>query len=60
MPPVWARDEPHEDLHGEPRVADALHVEEGLVRARLVLVQRPRPAVVRGLERAKAKTIVLQ
>ncbi len=49
MPPVWTRDEPHDDFNGEPRVADAFHVEEGLVRVRLILVQRPRPRIVGSL-----------
>ena len=46
MPPVWTGDEPGDDLDREPGVADALHVEEGLVRVGLVLVKRPRPRVV--------------
>ncbi len=50
MPPVGAGGEPHEYLDGEPGVADALDVEEGLVRARLVLVKRPGPGVVGGLD----------
>ena len=32
---------PYEELYGEPRVADALHEEEGVVRVGAVLVQRP-------------------
>ena len=47
MPPIWARQEAHEDLNGEPGIADAFHIEERLVRIGLVLVQRPRPRVVR-------------
>ena len=32
---------PNEELEGEPGVAHALHIEEGVVRVRPVLVQRP-------------------
>ena len=41
------RHEPHHDLEREPRVADALDVEEGDVRVRLRLVQHPRRRVGR-------------
>ena len=39
---VRTGDEAHQDLDREPRVADGLDVEEGLVGVRLRLVQRPR------------------
>lgn len=42
--------EPHHDLESEPRVADALDVEEGNVRVRLRFVQHPRRRVVRSAD----------
>ncbi len=41
--------EAYEDLEGEPDVADELHVEEGVVRKRLVLVERPVGGVPAGV-----------
>lgn len=46
---VGAGDEAHEDLDGEPRVADGFDVEEGLVGVGLRLVQRPSRRVGRRL-----------
>ena len=48
---VGTGDEAREDLDGEPGVADALDVEEGVVGVGLRLVQRPRRRVVRRLHR---------
>jgi len=48
---VRRRDEPHQYLEREPRVAHALDVEERLVRVRLRLVQHPRGRVVRRAHR---------
>ena len=39
---------PYEELYGEPRVADTLHEEEGVVRVGAVLVQRPASRVQGG------------
>ena len=48
---VGTRDEAHEDLDGEPRVAHGFDVEEGLVGVGLRLVQRPRRRVGRRVHR---------
>ena len=48
---VRTGDEAHQDLDREPRVADGLDVEEGLVGVRLRLVQRPRRWVGRRVHR---------
>lgn len=47
---VGAGDEAHQDLDGEPRVANGFDVEEGLVRVRLRLVQRPGRRVGRRVD----------
>jgi len=39
--PLRADDQPDEDLEREPRVADRLHVEEGLVRLRRLVDEAP-------------------
>jgi len=49
--PLRADDQPHEDLEREPRVADGLHVEEGLVRLGRLAHQLPDGPVVGQLLR---------
>lgn len=44
---VGAGDEAHQDLDGEPRVANGFDVKESLVSVRLRLVQRPRRRIER-------------
>lgn len=51
---VGAGDEAHQDLDREPRVADGLDVEEGLVGVGLRLVQRPGRGVERRVHRQVA------
>ena len=50
-PLIGTRKKPHKDFDGEPGVAHAFHVEEGLVRVRLVLVQRPGDGVIGSSDR---------
>ena len=48
---VRARDEAHDDLDGEPRVAHGFDVKEGFMGVGLRLVQRPSCRVGRRLDR---------
>lgn len=48
---IRTRDEAHQDLDGEPRVAHGFDVEEGFVRVCLRFVQRPRRRIVRRVHR---------